>query len=155
MTRRIRNLGEAGFGLGIALFGVIVAVLTAAIPVGPAYARIGPRLFPWLIAGALIVVGVVLVADALIRRNGEPRPQIDWKALGLVGLGLAMQIALMTGAGYILASTALFVVVAAAFGERRLLLTAAIGLVLTTVTQIVFTWGLGLRLPGGVLAGFL
>src|SRR3546814_19073658 len=61
----------------------------------------------------------------------------------------------MTGAGFVVASTVLFVAVARAFGSRRPLLDTVIGLVLCAVPQIGFTWGLGLRLPAGIFAGFL
>ncbi|HET8728960.1 MAG TPA: tripartite tricarboxylate transporter TctB family protein [Alphaproteobacteria bacterium] len=147
------HLGEAGFGLGVMLFGVFVAVLTTNIPIGPAYSAIGPRVFPWLISGALILIGALLLIEALTAREPAERPQVDWRAIALVGLGLAGQLLLMTWAGFIIASTVLFVAVAGAFGGRRLLANVLIGLALCTVTQIVFTWGLGLRLPAGIFAG--
>lgn len=147
--------GEAGFGLGVLLFGVFVAVLTTNIPIGPAYSAVGPRVFPWLVSGALIVVGLLLLIESLTAAEPAERPEVDWRAIGIVGLGLAAQLLLMTGAGFIVASTVLFVAVARAFGSRRPLLDIVIGLLLCTVTQIGFTWGLGLRLPAGVLAGFL
>lgn len=149
------RLGEAGFGLGVMLFGVFVAILTTNIPTGPAYSAVGPRVFPWLISGALILVGLMLLIESLRETEPSDRPVVDWRAIGIVGLGLAAQLLLMTGAGFIIASTVLFVAVARAFGSRRLLLDIAIGLILCTVTQIGFTWGLGLRLPAGILEGLL
>lgn len=155
MPRRPQGVrpGEAGFGLGVLLFGVAVAVLTTRIPVGPAYSFIGPRVFPWLVAGALALAGAALVVESL--RAAEPAPAVDGRAIALIGLGLGAQLALMTWLGFIVASTALFVAVAAAFGSRRLVRNALIGLALCTAAQIGFTRGLGLRLPAGVFAGLL
>lgn len=153
--RKSARLGEAGFGLGVMLFGVFIAVLTMDIPIGPAYSAVGPRVFPWLISAALIIVGLLLLIESLTAAEPSERPQVDWKAIGIVGLGLAGQLLLMTGAGFIIASTVLFVAVARAFGGRHLLLEIVVGLILCTVTQIGFTWGLGLQLPGGILEGLL
>src|SRR3546814_3486407 len=63
------HLGEAGFGLGVMLFGMLVAVLTTNIPIGPAYSAVGPRVFPWLVSGALIVVGLMLLIESLDRKS--------------------------------------------------------------------------------------
>lgn len=153
--RKPARLGEAAFGLGVILFGVLVAILAARIPAGPAYARVGPRLFPWLVAGALVLVGIAVLVEAWRSQPPESRTLIDWRAIGLVGVGLAGQIALMTWGGFIVASTVLFVAVAAAFGSRRFIRDTLVGLALCAVTQIVFTWGLGLRLPSGIFAGLL
>jgi putative tricarboxylic transport membrane protein len=48
----------------------------------------------------------------------------------------------------------LFVLVAAAFGSRRHLRDAVIGLALATLAYVTFVYGLGLNLPAGVLAGW-
>jgi putative tricarboxylic transport membrane protein len=49
----------------------------------------------------------------------------------------------------------LFVFVARAFGSRTWLRDIIIGLILSFVVYIGFTYGLGLDLPAGVLAGIL
>ena len=49
----------------------------------------------------------------------------------------------------------LFVAVAYALGSRRIVLNAAVGLVLCAVTYVAFTRGLGLVLPAGVLGDLL
>src|SRR3546814_4379917 len=130
------HLGEAGFGLGVMLFGMLVAVLTTNIPIGPAYSAVGPRVFPWRVSGALIVVGLMLLIESLRSTEPSDRPEVAWRATGIVGLGLAAPLLLMTGAGFVVASTVLFVAVARAFGSRRPLLDTVIGLVLCDVTQI-------------------
>lgn len=157
MVRNLKSahLGEAGFGLGVILFGVFVAILTTNIPVGPAYSAVGPKVFPWLISGALILIGILLLIEGLTTADPPERIEVDWRAILIIGLGLAAQLLLMNWAGFIIASTVLFVAVARAFGGKRWWLEIIVGLVLSTVTQIGFTWGLGLQLPSGILGGLL
>jgi putative tricarboxylic transport membrane protein len=61
----------------------------------------------------------------------------------------------MRPAGFVVATAVLFVAVAYALGSRRFALNAAVGLVLCAVTYVVFTRGLGLVLPAGVLGDLL
>jgi putative tricarboxylic transport membrane protein len=104
----------------------------------------------------------------------------DWKSLALIGLGLAVQICLLDPAdapfgidalfkqlsapvahavtaisGFIPTETILFVCVAAAFGSRRHLRDALIGLILAIIAYIGFVHGLRLPLPAGILAGVI
>lgn len=157
MVRNLKSahLGEAGFGLGVILFGVFVAVLTTNIPIGPAYSAVGPKVFPWLISGALILIGILLLIEGLTTAEPPERIEVDWRAILIIGLGLAAQLLLMKPAGFIIASTVLFVAVARAFGGKRWWLEIVVGVALSTVTQIGFTWGLGLQLPSGILGGLL
>jgi putative tricarboxylic transport membrane protein len=71
-----------------------------------------------------------------------------WLILG----GLAMLIAIIgLGGGFILATTALFVTTATAFGRRAILTDLAIGFVLTTLIYVAFSRLLTLSLPAGPL----
>ena len=51
----------------------------------------------------------------------------------------------------IIATTLLFVAATLAFGSRRLVLDAAIGVVLTGLAFVLFNYGLGLTLPTGTV----
>ena len=96
----------------------------------PGYAAIGPKLFPWLVAAGLLLVGVALLYEA---RAGAAHPagfDLDLPPPLAVTAGLVLQMALMKPAGFVIASAVLFVAVAYAFGSRRLALNGAIGLVL-------------------------
>jgi putative tricarboxylic transport membrane protein len=146
------RLGEAVLAAFILVLGVFIAVETAMLRTGPGYAAIGPKLFPWLVAAGLLLVGLALLYEA---RAGALAQPVDF-ALDLppalaVTAGLILQMVLMRPAGFVIASAVLFVAVAYAFGSRRLALNAAVGLVLCTVTYVAFTRGLGLVLPAGVL----
>src|SRR3546814_9156737 len=61
----------------------------------------------------------MLLIESLRETEPSDRPVVDWRAIGIVGLGLAAQLLLMTGAGFIIASTVLFVAVTRAFGGTR------------------------------------
>ena len=53
---------------------VLVGFLTTRIPIGPAYSAVGPRIFPWLIAGALVVIGLLMVFGIRSYMRGAPAP---------------------------------------------------------------------------------
>lgn len=160
MVRRLKLSGELLLAVGIAAFGLFLAVQTSGIEVSPGYARVGPRVFPWLVSGVLMGLGLWLARDAWTRRwvsedSVEGAPAFDWHAFLLIGVGLILQMLLIDRAGFVTASTVLFVCVARAFGSRRILHDTAIGLVLTVIVYVGFTHGLGLDLPAGVLTGIL
>lgn len=111
---------------------------------------VGPQVFPNILAGLLAVLGVLMLIEALTGRwrsdeiaEHQPRPLL------LVGLGLGLDIVLMRTAGFVLASTALFVCVAMAFGSRRILRDGIVGLVLAGLAYLLFTRVLLLNLPAG------
>ena len=73
----------------------------------------------------------------------------------LVSAGLVIQMFLLETLGWIPATTLLFIAVARAFGSRRLLIDAALGVALTAASFVMFNYGLGLNLPGGVVADMI
>ena len=150
------RLGEAILALAVLLLGLFLAIETALLRTGPTYSAIGPKLFPWLVAAGLLLVGLALLREA--RSGAVEHPagfELDASPLLLVTAGLVAQMLLMRSAGFVIASTLLFVAVARAFGSRRLARDAAIGLVLCAVVHVAFTRGLGLGLPAGVLGALL
>lgn len=149
-TKMVR-FGEISFGLGIILMGMLVAFLTTNIPIGPAYSAVGPRIFPWLISGALVVIGALVIIENLMTAGPTERPEVDRQAIAWVAAGLAAQLILMEPAGFVIASTVLFVAVARAFGGYRLSVEVAAGLALCIAAYFGFTLGLGLNLPTGFL----
>ncbi len=152
-SARSLRIGEAILGAVILGLGVFIVVETAFLRSGPGYALVGPALFPYLIAAGLLVIGLLILREAGFGHIAHDRGvQLDWSAVGLISLGLIVQIALLPYLGWILATTVLFVIVAWAFSSRRPLLDAAIGLVLVGGTFVLFNYGLGLDLPAGPLS---
>lgn len=166
MERRFKLGGEFALALGTAAFGAFLAIQTAGIEVSPGYARVGPRVFPWVISFTLIGLGLWIAFDVYrTRKAGSPAKAaeaadpsdeaVDWNAFLTIGLGLVLHMALIGTAGFVVASTVLFVCVARAFDSRNLVRNAAIGFILSAIVFVGFEYGLGLDLPGGILSGIL
>lgn len=154
MTRgRSLRLGETMLAGGALALGLFIAVETATLAVTPSQAAVGPRLFPSLVAAGLLLVGAVLLWEALFGHVAhEGGLELDWPAVGLVSAGLVLQMLILDWVGWIVAAVVLFALTARAFGSRRLPLDLAIGLGLGGLTFAVFNYGLDLSLPIGELA---
>ncbi len=150
--RRFRPTGELGVALGLLGLALVVALDTRSIVVTPTYARIGPRVFPIVVAIGMAVVGATLLVQAWTGQwRADAAEPADRRALLLVAAGLLLDTLLMRPAGFVLASTSLFACVARAFGSRALVRDAVAGALLATAAYLVFTRLLGLDLPAGSL----
>ena len=151
-------LPEALISAGLLLFALTVLLETSRIPVSPLYAKVGPTVLPYMVAGGLVVLsGCLLLAAA---RGGwqpvEEREQaLDWRAMGFVALGLVLNVALIEPLGFTAASTLLFVLVAYGFGSRRTLRDALIGLTLALVAYFGFAQALGMNIGAGYVERLL
>jgi putative tricarboxylic transport membrane protein len=115
----------------------------------------GPHVMPVVIAVGLGILAIGNLIDAL-RGNLPPRESADPRAVLLILAGLALLIAIIGfGGGFILATTALFVTTARAFGRRAILADLAIALVMTTLIYLAFDRLLTLSLPAGPLERLL
>jgi putative tricarboxylic transport membrane protein len=148
---------ELFVGLGVAALGVFIAVETSQITVAPAYAKVGPGVIPYLVAGSLILLGLLFAAQAWRGATPTPAPAEagDWRPLVVIGIGLVAQMVLLERIGFVIASAVLFCCVAYGFGSRRYLRDAAIALLLAIIVYVGFTRGLNLPLPAGLLQGIL
>ena len=146
-------------GAGLLVLAVIIAADAARMQVPPSYARIGPQVFPFAVALGLAAVGAYFTwsswaAGAPREVVGDGQPT-DWRSLLLICVGLVIHLLLLKTLGFIVVSTGLFVVIAIAFGSRRYLRDAAIGLALAVFAYLGFTRMLGLQLPAGVFIGLM
>jgi putative tricarboxylic transport membrane protein len=143
-------------GLGVCVLALVVAWQTTLIPDNAVYAKVGPKVIPWLASGMLGVLGVALTFQGW--RGGwehEDAGALDYTSLGLIVLGLVLNVALIDMAGFIIASTVLFALTARAFGSRRSLRDAAIGFAMATIAYIGFDRVLGYRIGSGLIERFL
>jgi putative tricarboxylic transport membrane protein len=161
--RRV-NIGEMLLALWAVLFGILIVWQTTLVRLTPAYSKVGPRVIPYIVGAGMIVVGVWLAYEALTGRmslgtteseDADPALPTDWRTVGLLALALLVYLLLIERAGFIIASATLFVMAAFAMGSRRLARDIAIGIVMSTVLYVVFSRGLGLSLPAGILEGIL
>jgi putative tricarboxylic transport membrane protein len=148
---------ELVVGLGVAAIGVFIAVETSQITVAPLYAKVGPGVIPYLVAGGLILLGLLFAGNAVWRKApaAQAAEASDWRPLVVISVGLILQMLLIERAGFVIASAVLFACVAYGFGSRRYLRDGIIAIVLAIVVYIGFTRGLSLPLPAGVLKGIL
>lgn len=154
-TGRSFRIGEAVLGGGVLALGAFIAFETTR-GVGPTNAVIGPALFPYLIAASLVLVGAFLLREAFAGHvPHEGGFELDIVAVALVSAGLAAQFLLLETLGWIPSAALLFMVVARAFGSRRLVIDAALGLALAGLSFVAFNYGLDLTLPGGALGDLL
>ena len=150
-------IAEVLVGLGVAAIGVFIAVETSRITVAPIYAKVGPGVIPYLVAGGLILLGLLFAGSAVRRQAAaaQSAEASDWRPLVIISVGLILQMLLIERAGFIIASAVLFFCVAFAFGSRNYLRDGIIAILLAIVVYIGFTRGLNLPLPAGVLKGIL
>lgn len=157
MIRPTRSADTALGGAAVSL-GLVLAVGTLAIGAGFGYDRIGPRTMPYGVALGLLLLGGALLVPAL-RRQAESAvaasAPLQWKALGILALAGALFLLLAGRAGFILAASLLFWLVARAFGDHRPLRDAATAVLLSIVVYAAFARGLGLALPAGPLETLL
>ena len=144
------RIGEAVLGAVVLGLGLFIATETSLMEVAASNAAIGPRLFPFLVAAGLLAVGAAVLWQAFFGHIAHERGfELDWRAVALVAGGLLLQIFLIESLGWIIASTLMFLAATLAFRERRVVISIAIGLLLTGLTYWVFNYGLGLSLPIG------
>jgi putative tricarboxylic transport membrane protein len=138
------------------LLGLLLLSGISTIDAGTAYDRIGPRSFPYLVAGGLIFLGVVLGAstfrDRLLRERVDP-PSLRHAPVISILITLGLYVALLELAGFVVASSIQFFLIARAFQSPRLRRDLTVAVVFSTVVFIVFSHGLGLALPSGILTG--
>lgn len=151
-----RPVGFYILSLGVIALGIAVVALTAAAPVSAIYAKIGPHLFPYMVGGVLIVLGVLLLRDAWTgnwecEANDPDVPKPDWGPVAIIVAGLFLNVLLIQRLGFILSSTIMYGFVAHAFGARRLWLAVLVGFVLALVAYYGFAQLLGLRMGGGLI----
>lgn len=152
------NPGELLVSIGLATLGIFVVAGTQDIATLSSYSQIGPRVFPYMIGAGLIIFGGMLAWQSL---NGgwanvpadEEQNEGDWVAFALLSAAIILHMATIGWAGFVLASTFLFALIARGFGSRRPFRDIVIGLLLSIAAFYIFTHGLGLNLPSGLLGG--
>ena len=152
-AEKLKDLMALAVAAGAIAIGLFILVTSFDIRLGSGYDRIGPRFFPFVVATGLLITGIYLLVECLVRTRGECQDRIDWMAFTLLVVALLLTVVLLEPAGFIIAATLLFVLAARAFTSRHIVRDAVTGLLLALTVYFTFTIGLGLVLPRGVLAG--
>jgi putative tricarboxylic transport membrane protein len=150
------NAAGIAIGLGLLGFAAVIGFDTARMQVPPTYARVGPQVFPIVIAAGLALAGLLIAWTSRSGRgvalHASTHGQTDWRAVALICAGLLLHLNLIRPLGFVPAAAILFMSVALAFGSRRYFRDALIAIALALVTYAGFVHGLGLQLPAGLLS---
>lgn len=150
MSGSVRRTDRAGLAVA-ALLAALAAVTgwdAGRLDVTQTYG-LGPKAFPYLIAGALLVFSVLTALAAFKGAPERDRDEVN-PVLWILG-GLAAQLTLVSYAGFSIATGLLFAATAKAFGRGNFLITVPAGIALSLLLWIIFARGLKLTLPTGLL----
>jgi putative tricarboxylic transport membrane protein len=154
---------ELALALVVLSLGVFVIVGTLDVAAAASQLGLGPRFFPMLVGGSMIVIGVFYVIDVLRGGRGDPEESedidvdapADWRSVGMVsGIFLAFTTVLNV-VGWIIGASLLFFGLSVVLGARHKGWAAVVGLAVGIVTYLVFVKGLGVTLPAGPLQGVI
>lgn len=126
-------------GAGVILFGALWLYQSFAnLPQLAQYAELGPGFTVSLIGAGLVLLGLILIwqisrGESFESQEGEDvdaSQGASWPALGLAVAGAALPLLTMQHLGFAITAAFSFMLVTRALGSRRLVMDAAIGLVL-------------------------
>ena len=156
-----QSISGAGLAIGLGLVAIasVIGFETMQMQVPPSYARVGPQIFPYIIALGMALTGAHIAWKSYrggdeIAEESDAGPT-DWKSVAIIMAGLIAHMNLLKPLGFVPAGLILFWSVAFAFGSRRYGRDVLVGLLLALFAYVGFTYGLGLQLPPGVLKGLL
>lgn len=155
---------KAQYGLAafLALVGIYTIVDARGLNVGFGD-PIGPRVFPYIIGAAMVLLAVLLAiatarGDVPQAEEGEDvdlTTPADWMTVGKLVAILVLNILLVNVLGWAITGGLLFAGCAWALGSRTLLRDLAVGVVLAVASWYFFYSGLGVPLSPGILDGIL
>jgi len=151
-----RRPDGAALVIAAILAGIALVIFwqTSQMRVPPVQQRMGPTVFPYVVASGLLLLAGGTIISAL--RNGFPaRSKDDYRPIFWIIGGLVGQILLLSTAGFSIATGVLFAFTAKAFGRGPLWKTIPIGAVFAFIVWFIFAKGLQLSLPAGVLERLL
>ena len=164
MARRFQRRSELGVALLLLVLGAVVLWDASRIASDVSQRRaVGPKAIPVLVGGLLVVCAVLLGREVLRGGHGEADAgadidlshRSDWRTVLLLSGAFLAHAALLDWAGWVIAGTVLFWGSAYALGSRASLRDLVIAAMLAVASFSLFTVGLGIGLPAGILTGIL
>ena len=143
---------EAIVGAVLLVTGVVYGLLTAALPNRSLPNTPGPAFFPWLIAGALILLSAALLIRSL--RHDVPEPSEassdpDSKRRLFTLIWFAGYLLAIPYAGFLPASVPFFAGMMWFYGERNRLMLALAAIIFPGSLFYLFRYGFQILLPAG------
>ncbi|MDP3086246.1 MAG: tripartite tricarboxylate transporter TctB family protein [Rubrivivax sp.] len=156
-------------GLGALALAAMLAYGAQSISGDAGYAGVGPNFLPWVVSGALAVLGGGLVWEA--RRGGfrdleaaSGADRGDWRALAWVAAGIVANATLIERIGFILACALCFALAVRglrsgegrpAGGLRQTVIDVVTGMLIAAPVFWMFTKVLAVNLPGLTASGWI
>ncbi|GLW06146.1 membrane protein [Microtetraspora sp. NBRC 13810] len=149
-------------GVVLAL-GAFVIAGTADVTAAASTLGLGPRFFPIIVGSAMLLIGVFYAIDVLRGGRGDPEQSedvdsetpADLRSVLLVSVIFLAFAFTLDFLGWIIAGALLFFGLSVTLGARQPLRAGLIAVVLSVATYLAFVKGLGVTLPGGLLAGVI
>jgi putative tricarboxylic transport membrane protein len=138
-----------GVGLVLLVLGAGIIFGTFSVSALPGQDSLGPRLFPALIGGGLILLGLAHFRPRASDLEGHADDG-HWPSLLWMVAGLAFGAFTYKLLGFIPAALGIFVLTARGFAGKWDWRHVAVGLVVALIAFFGFTKGLGLNLPTGI-----
>ncbi|MBO1269737.1 tripartite tricarboxylate transporter TctB family protein [Arthrobacter cavernae] len=173
MTQQSTDAGKPAAGKGRSELGIAAllgaagaVVLWDASRLAVPYSQtdvVGPKTLPIIIGCLLVVTAVLLAINVLRGGRGQAEEgedvdlshPADWKTvLPLVG-AFVLNILLIDIAGWVISGTLLFWGSVWALGGRKYVRDGLVSVAMALTTFYGFYFGLGIKLPAGILAGIL
>jgi putative tricarboxylic transport membrane protein len=151
-----RRTDPAGFIIAgvLAFLAIVIAWDTSSLTLTSTYG-VGPKAAPYAICIGLAILAIGNFVTGL-QGTLPAREELNISAILRILGGLAALIAVIGfGYGFIIGTTLLFAMTAAAFGRKALFVDLAIGFVLGTSVYLLFSKLLSLSLPSGPLEHFI
>lgn len=151
--------GELAFAGSLLILGLVVIFDTSRMLIPAGEEKVGPQVFPNLVAGFLIAISIGLFIQILRGNLGVPEgtefgeviDKTDYKSLAMVAGSMLTYPILIERAGFIFASTVAFFGVAFAYGAKNLLKNFIIAFIFSLIVYLAFSKGLNVNLPAGIL----
>jgi putative tricarboxylic transport membrane protein len=159
---------QTAIGAGTLALGALIIVGATMISTEAGYGGVGPNFLPWLVAGVLVVCGLLIVREArsggfrdMAEPSGAERPW--WPGLVWVSAGLLANAALITRIGFILSCTLCYLLAVQglrraqgqSFGTAAIGIDALTGVLIAAPVFWTFTKFLAINLPGLTASGWI
>ena len=149
--------GQLAIAAAVLILGILMGLGTMQLPEATGYAKVGPKLVPTIVSGALMLLGLLLLKEAWfggfqdVDEAAAAANPTEWKAFAWISGAMISNGILMVPAGFVIAGVVMFVMAARGFGSTRWARNAIIGAIIAAITYAFFNYGLGLNLPRGLL----
>jgi len=155
MTTQAGHKRPWWLGLAVLLLGAVCLYAAVQVPITARYAGMGPGMVLLVIGGVFLLLGLVLlvqiaqgeVFEPLDAENADAQQPMNKRAFATALTAVVLPVLTMEPLGLAITAMLSFMLVARAFGSRRIRTDLLTGFILGSVCWLLFTW-LGLQLGG-------